>query len=114
MQSAVCQRGERWRVFEDLLKHKDALWTFLRVEGVEPTNNHAEQQVRHPVLYRMVSLGTQSILGSLFVGRMMTVVSTRRKQRRNVHKFLSDACRAKFSGSTAPSLLPYQAMDDAA
>lgn len=105
--------GERGRVFEDLLKHRHALWTFVSIEGVPPTNNHAEQQVRHPVLLRMVSLGTQSILGSLFVGRMMTVVSTLRKQGRNVHSFLSAACRAKFSGNTPPSLLPCQAMDDA-
>ncbi len=105
--------GVRWRVFEDLLKHRDALWTFVRVDGVEPTNNHAEQQVRHPVLLRMVSLGTQSILGSQFVGRMLTVVSTLRKQGRNVHGFLTEACRAKVSGSAPPSLLPDQVTDEA-
>ena len=105
--------GEQSGVFEDLLKHRDALWTFVRVEGVEPTNNHAEQQVRHPVLLRRMSHGTQSIAGSQFVSRMLTVVSTLRKQRRNVHGFLSAACSAKVSGSAPPSLLPDQAMDEA-
>ena len=106
--------GVRWGVFEDLLKHRKALWTFVRVEGVEPTNNHAEQQVRHPVLLRKMSLGTQSIAGSQFVERMLTVVSTLRKQGRNVHGFLSAACSAKVSGSAPPSLLPDQAINKAA
>lgn len=100
--------------FEDVYKHRQALWTFVRVQGVEPTNNHAEQQVRHGVLLRKVSLGTQSERGSRFIERMLTVVATLRKQSRNVHAFVTDACHAKLAGSDPPSLLPDQAIEKAA
>ena len=43
-----------------LLKRVDALWTFLYVEDVEPTNNTAERAVRHGVLCRKTSYGTHS------------------------------------------------------
>ncbi len=94
--------------FRDILKHREALWTFVRVEGVEPTNNHAEQEVRPGVLMRKVSLGTQSERGSRFIERMLTTVASLRKQQRNVHAFLSAACKARTENTTPPSLLPFQ------
>ena len=100
--------------FKDILKHRHALWTFVRVEGVEPTNNHAEQQVRHGVLLRKVSLGTQSERGSRFIERMLTTVASLRKQGRNVHDILVDACIARTENRAAPSLLPDHAVDKAA
>ena len=99
--------------FKDILVHRRALWTFMRVEGVEPTNNHAEQQVRHGVVLRKISLGTQSARGSRFVERMLTMVATLRKQGRKVHGFLSEACHARVLGTPAPSLLPNHATDQA-
>lgn len=95
--------------FEDILKHRDALWTFVDVVGVEPTNNHAEQQVRHPVLIRKLSGGTQSERGSRFIERMLTTVASLRKQQRNVHAFLKEACEAKVKKAIPPSLLPSEA-----
>jgi hypothetical protein len=92
--------------FQDICDHRSALWTFVRVAGVEPTNNHAEQQVRHSVLLRKVTLGTQSERGSRFIVRMLTVVSTLRKQDRNVHRYLTQACEARVARCPAPSLLP--------
>jgi transposase len=92
--------------FKDILKHREALWTFVDIEGVEPTNNHAEQQVRHGVLIRKVSGGTQSERGSRFVERMLTVVASLRKQNRNVHAFLTEACDARLRNTPPPSLIP--------
>ena len=106
--------GDQSGKFEDMFKHRQALWTFVNVLGVEPTNNHAEQQVRHAVLLRKISLGTQSERGSRFVERMLTVRSTRQKQHKNVLSFLIDACRARIAGTAAPSLLPEQAITKAA
>jgi len=100
--------------FDDMLKHKDALWTFVRVEGVPPTNNLAERDVRHAVLLRRVSHGTQSEGGSRYVERMLTVSATLRKQDRNVLDFLVGAVHAKLNHTTPPSLLPSQALADAA
>ena len=39
-------------IVKELLEHIDNLWTFVDVEGVEPTNNAAEQALRHAVIWR--------------------------------------------------------------
>ena len=84
-----------------------ALWYFVDQDGIEPTNNPAERAVRHGVLWRKSSLGTKSIAGSEFVGRVLTVQATLRQQRRNVLAFVRAACEAQLHGTTPPSLLPH-------
>ena len=64
----------------ELLAGETHLWTFVRVEGVEPTNNAAERALRHAVIWRKISGGTDSEAGSRFVERMLTVVATCRQQ----------------------------------
>jgi transposase len=91
---------------QDILKRREALWTFVQVEGVEPTNNAAERSIRPGVLWRKGSFGTQSAEGSRFVESMMTVVTTLKQQQRNVLEFLTAACEAALRGEAAPSLLP--------
>jgi len=88
----------------DMLEHRAALWTFVEREGVEPTNNHAERELRAFVLWRKRSFGTQSERGNLFAERLMTVAHTARKQNKNVLAFLTDCCRAARDGAKAPSL----------
>jgi transposase len=88
----------------DIMAHKPALWTFLEHEGVEPTNNHGEQELRAFVLWRKRSFGTQSERGNLFAERLMTVARTARKQKRNVLAFLTACCRARSEQTPAPSL----------
>ena len=83
-----------------------ALWTFLEVDGVEPTNNAAERALRPAVLWRKGSLGTQSDGGARFVERLLTVTATCRQQRRSVLDYLTAACTAAQRGLPAPSLLP--------
>jgi transposase len=90
----------------DILKRREALWTFVQVEGVEPTNNAAQRSLRPGVLWRKGSFGTQSAEGSRFVERMMTVVTTLKQQQRNVLAYLTAACEAALRGEAAPSLLP--------
>jgi transposase len=68
----------------ELLGGEAPLWTFVRVEGVEPTNNDAERALRHGVIYRKLSGGTDSEAGSRFVERMLSVVATCRQQEINV------------------------------
>ena len=89
-----------------ILKRREALWTFVQVEGVEPTNNAAERSIRPGVLWRKGSFGTQSAEGSRFVESMMTVVTTLKQQQRNGLEFLTAACAAALRGEAAPSLLP--------
>src|SRR6266853_1477411 len=54
-----------------ILKLHQALWTFVQVDGVEPTNNAAERALRPGVLWRKGSFGTPSEEGSRFVESMM-------------------------------------------
>jgi transposase len=91
---------------QDILKRREAVWTFVQVAGVEPTNNAAERSIRPGVLWRKGSFGTQSVAGSRFVESMMTVVSTLKQQQRNVLEYLTTACEAALRGEAAPSLLP--------
>lgn len=90
----------------NILKYKQALWTFVDREGVEPTNNAAERALRRPVIWRRRSFGSQSAAGSRFVERIQSVVISLRQQQRNVLDFLTQASQAAISGTDPPSLLP--------
>ena len=87
----------------------EALWAFVRVEGVEPTNNTAEQSLRHGVIWRKTSFGTQSQKGSRFVERILTVVMTLKRQKRPVLQHLVESVEAHLRGAPSPSLLPQPA-----
>ena len=91
---------------QDILDHKEALFTFAFKLGVEPTNNRAERALRAFVLWRKVSFGSQSERGCLFAQRIMSVSQTLRLQGRSVFAFLIEACRAHLAGARSPSLLP--------
>lgn len=93
----------------EILQLETAMWTFVDVDRVDPTNNHAERLLRHSVIWRKSSFGTDSENGSRFVGRILTAVASLRLQRRNVLDFLSDACTAALLGHRPPSLLPQAA-----
>ena len=93
---------------------RSALLNPRGVNGYEPTNNDAERVLRHAVLWRKSSGGTDSEAGSRFVERMLSVVATCRQQNRNVLEFLTACCRARLDGSEAPSLLPAKAEPAAA
>jgi transposase len=90
----------------DILKRRQALWTFVRHAGVDPTNNAAERAIRPGVRWRKGSFGTHSPEGSRVVEAMMTVVATLKQQHRPVLDYLTAACEAALRGEVAPSLLP--------
>jgi hypothetical protein len=94
------------RTCKNILKLEPALWTFVYIEGVEPTNNNAERPLRRAVLWRRRSFGTQSQAGSQFVERMLTAVTTLRQQKRDVLDYLTAVCAAAIRGDKPPSLLP--------
>jgi transposase len=89
------QLKERW----------EALWTFARVTGVEPTNNAAERALRPAVLWRKGSFGTQSQRGSRFAEEMLTVAASCRQQGRHLLSFLVEVCKATLLGKSPPSLV---------
>lgn len=103
---SVCGCAKTAGVCRELLKLEPALWTFLRVEGVGPTNNAAERALRHAVLWRKSSYGTASTKGSRYVASILSVVATCRQQGRSVLEFVTACCQARLQGQTPPSLLP--------
>jgi transposase len=107
-----CQRGERtpWaktvRTCQQILQVADGLWTFLEIEGIEPTNNAAERALRQSVIQRKISHDMQSRQGAICRSRLLTVTTTLRQQGRDVWEFLEQAWIAHHRGGVMPSLLP--------
>ena len=100
--SGKCRLSGKCR---NILKHRKHLWTFVKYQSVEPTNNTAERIVRQGVLWRKSSFGTQSERGARYVERILTVCATCRLQERNVIEYLRDACHCHLDGIPAPSLI---------
>ena len=78
---------------------------FLFVSGVEPTNNHSEQQIRHCVIDRRITQGTRSAVGQRYHERMWTAIATCTKQGRSFFHFLHESISANLNSQPAPSLL---------
>lgn len=76
----------RRRVME---KDWKKLFTFLRVKGVEPTNNHSERSLRFLVIMRKVCFGTRSPSGSQSHGVLPSLLQTARRQKKDAIKFLT-------------------------
>jgi hypothetical protein len=89
---------------KNLLKRWPALWTFASVPGVEPTNNHAERGLRGAVIYRKLSLGSQSEHGERTIERLLSASVTCRLQQRSLFDYLADVLTAKARGDPIPLL----------
>jgi transposase len=90
---------------KELLRLEPALWTFTRVEGIEPTNNHAERMLRPAVMWRKQSLGSHSIGGCRFVERAMTALQTLKLTGRSTMDYLEQAVHALRHGLSPPKLI---------
>src|SRR5665647_3446303 len=88
----------------NLLKRWPALWSFASVPGVEPTNNHAERGLRGAVIYRKLSLGSQSERGEHTIERLLSASVTCRLQRRSLFAYLADVLTAEARGDPIPLL----------
>jgi transposase len=89
---------------KNLLKIWPALWTFTDKPGVEPTNNHAERALRGAVIYRKLSLGSQSENGETRIARLLSAHTTCRLQARSLHDYLAELLAATARGEPAPLL----------
>ncbi len=105
-EAQVCPDQKVAGMAEAILELEPALWAFVHMEQVEPTNNRAERALRPAVCMRKGSFGTHSPEGSRYIERMLTAVTTLKQQQRNVLDYLTDAMRAHLHGQPAPSLLP--------
>ena len=106
---AAARKGPRNRrhrgLAKNLLKYWSALWTFASVSGVEPTNNHAERGLRGAVIYRKLSLGSQSEGGERIIERLLSASVTCRLQKRSLFAYLSEVLTASIRGDAIPSLV---------
>lgn len=101
----ACGHAKTAATCRELLAGETHLWTFVRVAGIEPTNNDAERALRHAVIYRKTSGGTDGAAGSRFVERVLTVVATCRQQKIDVLDYLTQCYQAHLDGQPTPSLL---------
>lgn len=106
----LLRRGTRCRLKRaakfcaELLRLEGALWTFARVKGIEPTNNHAERMLRPAVIWRKTSQGSHSLAGCRFVERILTAVQTLRLRGRSVMDYLEQTVHAWRHGLSPPPL----------
>ena len=89
-----------------LLDEQDALWTFCKAPGIDPTNNAAERALRHAVIMRKTQLHTQSENGNRWIERILSIRETCRLQERSAITYLIEAASAGHHGLPAPSLVP--------
>jgi len=100
-----CRHRKTSGLCQELLHHRDRLWTFLDHPGVEPTNNASERALRHAVIWRKLSFGIQSAAGSRFVETLLSVIETCRKQDRDVFAFVTQSLEHHLAHQPPPSLL---------
>jgi transposase len=88
----------------NLLSRWPALWTFTTHDGVEPTNNHAERGLRGAVIYRKLSLGTQSDQGERTIERLLSASITCRLRKQSLYDYLTHVLTAHARGDPIPNL----------
>jgi hypothetical protein len=71
------------RLKKRLIKYRDELFTFLDHDGVMPYNNHAEQQMRKPVITRKISQQNRSEQGAITHALFLTLFRTAELQHLN-------------------------------
>lgn len=82
------------------------LWNFTEHAGAEATNNRCERAIRHAVLWRKTSLGTQSEAGDRFVERILSIRETCRLNDRSMHDYLVEVHHTRLTGAEIPNPLP--------
>ena len=89
----------------NLIRDWQCLWHFLRHREVASSNNHGERMLRHNVIWRKLSHGTQSVRSDRFVERISASQATCRLQDRDLLGFVTEAVRAWWGGELSPSLI---------
>ena len=98
----ICRKPLKFKPAETLRTfltgpESHSLFTFLRHKGVHPTNNHAEQSLRHMVIFRKLSFGTRSESGIRNHSVLPSLLQTARRQGVSPITFFQDL----FTSDTA-------------
>lgn len=89
-------------------KHAAQYLRFTHVLELEPTNNAAEQAIRHVVIDRRVTQGTRSQRGRTWCQRIWTTIATCRQHGRDLLTFLQQSLLAYLTDTPPPCLLATQ------
>jgi transposase len=82
-----------------------SLWNFTEHPDAEATNNRCERAIRHAVLWRKTSLGTQTQAGDRFVERILSIRETCKLNQQPLHSYLTDIHNARLHAQPIPSPL---------
>jgi transposase len=117
IQKKICRLAAKFLDSEDrevrnlasaIYQHWDRLFTFIKHEGVEPTNNDSERALRLFVLIRKITYGNRSAKGEVALARLLTVTQTCKLQQRPLLGYLLTAVHCHRRRQPAPSLRPLQ------
>jgi transposase len=102
----ICKQTLRFKPAETLRTflagpEQKFLFIFLRRPGVPPTNNHAEQSLRHLVIFRKICFGTRSDSGLKTHSILPRLVQTARRQDVHPRKFLETLLTADTATAQA-------------
>jgi transposase len=104
--NTICKQPLRFKPAETLRTYlagpeQRFLFTFLRRPGVPPTNNHAEQSLRHLVIFRKICFGTRSESGLKTHSILPSLVQTARRQGVHPREFLQTLLTADTATAQA-------------
>jgi transposase len=104
--NTICKQTLRFKPAETLRTYLSGpeqrfLFTFLRHPGVPPTNNHAEQSLRHLVIFRKICFGNRSESGLKTHSILPSLVQTARRQGVHPRKFLQTLLTADTATAQA-------------
>lgn len=99
------QRTEAQNIANRFREHGEYYFTFLKLPGVEPTNNGMERQFRPVVIDRKITQGTRGEAGRRWCERIWSALATCAQRGRSAFAYLCAAIKAYFHGQKTPSLL---------
>ena len=82
----------------------DRLFVFLEINGMQPTNNHAEQSLRLPVIFRKITYGSQSLHGAQALAKNLSLLTTAKRQNKDSVKLFREVL---LHGAETPLNLLY-------
>ena len=97
------------KLAKHMKKHLDEWFTFLRIEGVPPTNNHAERQLRPSVVVRKTNGCHKTLAGALKHAVLMSLIVTCAQQNRRFLDLALSLWRERN-----PEAIPIQSLPEVA
>jgi transposase len=92
------------RLAKRLNRERDGLLTFVEKEGIEPTNNRAERDLRPAVIMRKISQGNKTDDGARAQARMMSIFRTLKMRGYDPLETITDALKTKVKTGVLPAL----------